>query len=71
MPIWFLHERIDNGIFIPKYEKFSVIPEDMCTKAYTGPIISWNKKWMARFRLYLTIDTEYYQLMRLHDFFVN
>ena len=32
IPVCFLLEQIDNGIFIPKYEKSSFMPEDMCTK---------------------------------------
>ena len=55
--VCFLHKKIDNGIFIPKYENSSVMPEDMCTKLCSGPIISRSNKWMTGFRLYPTSDT--------------
>ena len=32
VPVCFLPEKIDNGLFIKKYEKSSVIPAGMCTK---------------------------------------
>ena len=71
IPVYFLKEMFENGLFIPKYEKSSVILEDMCTKPCSSPIISCNTKWINGFRLYPTIDTEHYQLMRLHEFVVN
>ena len=30
--VYFLQEQFDNGIYFPKYEKSSVMPEDMITK---------------------------------------
>ena len=63
--------KFDNGLFVPKYEKSSVITEDICTKPYSGPIISWINKCMTGFRIYSTSDTKHYQLMRLHYFVVN
>ena len=66
-----LQEKFDNGIFVPKYEKSSVIPVDMCTKPCACQIISWSNKWMTIFRLYPTSDTKPYQLIRLHEFVVN
>ena len=71
IPIFFLQEQFDNGPFVPKYEKYSVMLEDMCTKTCSGPIISQSTKWMTGLRFYPTSDTEHYQLMRLYDFFVN
>ena len=53
----FLQEQFDNGLSIPKYEKSSVMPEDMCTKPCSGPIISWSTKCMTGLRLYTTSDT--------------
>ena len=50
----------ENGLFIPKYGKYSVIPAYMCTKPCSVPIISWSTKWMTGFRFYLTSDTEHY-----------
>ena len=38
---------------------------------YAGPIIGWSTTLLTGFRLYPTSDTEYYQLMRLHDFVVK
>ena len=32
IPVCFLQYQFDNVIFIPKYGKPSVMPEDMCTK---------------------------------------
>ena len=29
---FFLQAQFDNGIFVPKYENYSVTPADMCTK---------------------------------------
>ena len=47
------------------------MPEDMCNKPCSGPIINQTTKWMTGFRLYPTSDTEHYQLMRLYKFVVN
>ena len=30
--VCFLQEQFDNGLFLTKYEKSSVMPADMCTK---------------------------------------
>ena len=43
IPVFFLLEKFDNGLFILKYEKSSVIPADMCTKSCSCPIISRSK----------------------------
>ena len=32
--VCFLHEKFDNGLFLPKYENSSVMLEDMCTKPF-------------------------------------
>ena len=71
IPICFLQEQFDNGLFLPKYEKSSVMPEDMCTKPCPGPIFSRSTKWMTGFIFYPTIETEHYQFMRLHEFIVK
>ena len=57
IPVCFLQEQFDNGLFLPKYEKSSVMPADMCTKPCSGPRISWSTKWMNRFRFYPTSET--------------
>ena len=36
----FLQEQYNNGLFIPKYDKYVIMPDDMCTKPCGGPIIS-------------------------------
>ena len=69
--VCFIQNKFDNSLFIPKYEKSSVVPADMCTKPCSGPIISQSTKCMTGFRLYTTIETEHYQLMILHEFIVN
>ena len=69
--VYFLHEQFDNGLFIQKYDKSSFMPEDMCTKPCSGPIISWGNKWTTGFRFYRTSDTKHYQLVILHGFFLN
>ena len=66
IPVCFLQEQFDNSLFLPKYKKSSVMPEDMCTKPWSGTIISRNNKWITGLRLYPTSDTEHYQFMRLH-----
>ena len=42
--VCFLQEQFYNGLFLPKYEKSSVMPADMCTKPCSGPIISRSTK---------------------------
>ena len=69
--VYFLQEQFENGIFVPKYAKSSVMPIDMCTKPRSGLIISRSNKWITGFRFYPTSDTEHYQLMKLHEFVVN
>ena len=71
IPVYFILEFFDNGIFVPKYEKSIVITEDMCTKPFFGPIIIQSTKWMNGSRFYPTSDKEHYQIMRLHEFLLN
>ena len=71
IPVCFLQEKCDNGLFIPKYENSSVMPADMCTKPYSGTLISLSTKWMTVFRFYPDSETEHYQFMRLRKFIVN
>ena len=66
IPVCFLPEHFDNGLFLPKYENSSVMPADMCTKPCSGPIISRITKWMTGLRFYPTSETEQYQFMILH-----
>ena len=42
--IYFLQKQFDNGLFIPKYENYSVMTEYVCTKPCSGPIISQINK---------------------------
>ena len=53
----FLQELFDNGIFVPKYEKYCAVPEDMCAKLCSGPIISRGTKCITGLILYPTSDT--------------
>ena len=63
IPFCFLQEQFENGLFLPKYEIFSVMPADMCTKPCPGPIIRRINKWMTVFRFYPTSETENYQFI--------
>ena len=45
IPVCFLQEKFDHGLFLPKYEKSSVMLADICTKIC--PIISQSTKWMT------------------------
>ena len=47
IPVCFLQEQFNNGLFLPKYEKYSVIKEEMFTKPCSGPIIIRSTKWMT------------------------
>ena len=67
----FLQEQFENGLFIPKYYKSSVMLEDMCTKPCSGPIISQSTKWMTGFIFYPSSDKEHCQLMKFHEFVAN
>ena len=71
VPVCFIQEKFGNDIFIPKYEKSSVMPVDMFTKPCSGPIIRKSNKCMTGFRFYPTSDTEHYQLIILNKFVVN
>ena len=71
IPVYFLLENFDNGLSPPKYDKYSVMPEDICTKPCSDQIIIWITNLMTEFKLYPTSDTEEYQLMMLHQFVVN
>ena len=44
IPVRSILEQFFNGIVVPKYEKSSVIPSDMCNKPFLGPIISHGTK---------------------------
>ena len=66
--VYFLQELFDNGIFVPKYENYSVMPESMCTKSCLGLIILRSNKCMAGFSFYPYSYTEHHQIMKLHGF---
>ena len=63
IPVCFLLEPFYNRLLVPKYKKSSIMPEDMCTKPCSDPIIGRDNKWITSFILYPAIDTEHYQLM--------
>ena len=69
--VYFLQEQFDNGLFLPKYEKSSVMTADMCTKPCSVPIISRSTKWMAGFIFYPTSEPEHYQFMIINEFIVK
>ena len=71
IPVCFLQEQYDNGQFITKYDKYILIPADMCTKPFSGPIFCFITKWITGFHFYSLIDTEYYQLVILQTFEVR
>ena len=71
IPLCFLLQQFDNGLFVKKYDNYSVMPADMCTKPCPGSIISRSNKWMTGLRLYPTSDTEHYQLIILQDYVVE
>ena len=71
IPVCFIQEQFDKGIHIKEYDKSSVISADMCTKPWSGTIISRSTIYMTGFILYITSEKEHYQLMILHDFVVN
>ena len=66
IPVCFLQEKFDNGLFLPKYLKSSVMPADICTKPPSSPIISRGTKCMTGFRFYPNSETEQYQFMILY-----
>ena len=69
--VCFLLEKFDNDVFLPTYDKSSVMPADMCTKSCSGPIFSRGTKWMTGLIFYPTSETEHYQFMRSHEFIVK
>ena len=71
IPVYFLQEQFGNDLFLPKDEKYSFVPADMCTKPCLGPIISRSNKRITGFRFYPTSDTEHYELMRFNEYIVN
>ena len=71
IPVCFLQQQFYSSFFIPKYEKSSVMPEDMCIKPFSGPITSRINKLMTEFRFYPTGETEHYQFMKLQKFIVK
>ena len=48
--VCFIQEQFENGIFIPEYDMYSVMPADICTKPHSGPIISLITKCITGFR---------------------
>ena len=40
IPVCFILEQYYNGLFITEYEKYNIMPSDMCTKPCSGPIIT-------------------------------
>ena len=65
--VWFLQEQLDNGIFVQKHEKYSIMPADMCTKPCFGTIIIQNTKGINGLCFYSSSDTKHHQLMNLNE----
>ena len=65
-PVCFLQEQFDNDLFLPKYEKSSVMPADMCTKPCSCQLIGWSTKYITGFRFYPTSEIGNYQFIILH-----
>ena len=57
IPVYLIQEQFDNGLFLLKYENFSFMPADMCTKPCSGLIISRSTEWMTGFRFYSSSET--------------
>ena len=57
IPVCFLQEQFDNGLFLPKDEKSSIMSADIYTKPCSAPIIIRNTKLMTGFILYPTSET--------------
>ena len=57
IPVYLIQGQFTNGVFVPKYENYSVMPQDMCTKTCSVLIISWITNRMNRFRLYPSNDS--------------
>ena len=55
--VCFLQETFDNGLFILKYDDSVVVPADMSTRLFSGPIIGWSTKLVTGFIFYPTSDT--------------
>ena len=49
IPVFFLKEKYDNGLFIPKYGKYFIMPSDMCTKPCPVTIISRSTQLITCF----------------------
>ena len=57
--VCFLQEQLHNGLFITKYQKYSVMPSYIFTKPCSGPIIIRINKLIIGFIFYPTSDTEH------------
>ena len=44
IPVYFLQEILENVIFVPKFEKYSVMSENIFTKPCLGSIIYQTSK---------------------------
>ena len=71
MLLFVLCKKIENSIFVTNYDKYSVMQAYMCTKPFSGPIISWITKCITGFIFYPTSDIEQYQLVILREFIEN
>ena len=52
IPVYFLQEKHENGLFIPEDEKYVIMTADIYTKTCSGPIISCSTKLITEFQFY-------------------
>ena len=69
--VFFLQEQLDNGIFVPKYERSSVMPAYMCTKPCLGLVISRITRLITGLSFYQSSYTKHHLLMKLHEIYVT
>ena len=60
--VCFIQEQYGNDLFIPKDEKYVIIPDDMCTKPCLGPNISRKNKMMNEVNMKIINSLSYKNL---------
>ena len=71
IPVCFIQYFFDNGLFVTKNDKSSVMPKYIFNKPRSVLNISWINNWTTGFRFYPSNNNEHYQLMKLHEFDVT
>ena len=44
IPDSFIQDQYENGLYIPKYDKYNIIPDDMCTPDWV-PLSAESRNW--------------------------